>query len=117
MTTRVRNALAGRPAARIVSGHWPQKTQRGNSSAGDVCYFATQACKPGSVLTAIYLAPQLLTGSSRLLGTAGPAYRPSTALLRDRVYSTDMSPYGEWALTPLFHYDRKTGYISLLHLS
>ena len=67
---------------------------------------STQVYKPGSVLTAIYLAPQLLTGSSRLLGTVGQTLCSSTALLRDRVYSTDMSPYGEWALTPLFHYDR-----------
>ena len=42
----------------------------------------TQVCKPGSVLTAIYLVPQLLTGSSRLLGTVGPTYCSSTALLR-----------------------------------
>ena len=35
----------------------------------------------------------------------------------DRVYSTQMFPSGECALTALFHYDRKTGYISLLHLS
>ena len=32
---------------------------------------ATQVCKPGSVLTAIYLVPQLLTGSSRLLEAVG----------------------------------------------
>ena len=31
----------------------------------------------------------------------------------DRVYSTPMFPWGEWALTPLFHYDRQ----SRLHLS
>ena len=37
----------------------------------------------------------------------------STALLRDRVYSTPMSPWGECALTALFHYDRQ----SRLHLS
>ena len=49
--------------------------------------FATQVCKPGSVLTAIYLALWLPIGSSRLLGTAGSALCPSTALLRDRVYS------------------------------
>ena len=28
-----------------------------------------------------------------------------------------MFPWGGWSLTPPFHYDRKTGYISLLHLS
>ena len=36
-----------------------------------VLFWYDQVCKPGSVLTAIYLAPQLLTGSSRLLGTVG----------------------------------------------
>ena len=67
----------------------------------------TQACKPGSVLTAIYLAQQLPAGSSRLLGTAGPAFCPSTALLRDRVYSVKpMLPWAGWALTPPFHHDR-----------
>ena len=35
---------------------------------------ATQVYKPGSVLTAIYLDLQLLTGSSRLPGTVGPTY-------------------------------------------
>ena len=67
-------------------------------------FCATRVCKPGSVLTAIYLAPQLLTGSSRLLGTAGSAYCPSTALLRDRVYIVKpMLPWAGWALTPPFH--------------
>ncbi len=49
-----------------------------------VCvYFATQVCKPGSVLTAIYLVPRSLTGSSHLL-EAGRANLIcfSTALLR-----------------------------------
>ena len=65
---------------------------------------ATQAYKPGSVLTAIYLAPQLLTGSSRLLGTGGRPIRSSTALLRDRVYIVKpMLPWAGWALTPPFH--------------
>ena len=41
-----------------------------------------QVYKPGSVLTAIYLVPRLLAGSSRLLGTIGPIVCPSTALLR-----------------------------------
>ena len=43
---------------------------------------ATRVCKPGSVLTAIYLVPQSLTGSSRLPGTTGQVICPSTALLR-----------------------------------
>ena len=60
--------------------------------------------KPGSVLTAIYLAPQLLTGSSRLLGTVGQTHCPSTALLRDRVYIVKpMSPWAGCALTAPFH--------------
>ena len=46
------------------------------------CFLATQVYKPGSVLTAIYLAPGLLPGSSRLLGTVGQTMRSSTALLR-----------------------------------
>ena len=54
------------------------------------CFCATRVCKPGSVLTAIYLAPGLLLGSSRLLGTAGQACCPSTALLRDRVYIVEL---------------------------
>ncbi len=66
--------------------------------------FATQACKPGSVLTAIYLAPQLLAGSSRLLGTIGPISCSSTALLQDRVYIVKLVlPQAAWALTPRFH--------------
>ena len=69
------------------------------------CFFAaTQVCKPGSVLTAIYLAPGLLLRSSRLLGTIGQILCPSTALLRDRVYIVKpMSPWAGWAFTPPFH--------------
>ena len=55
-------------------------------------------------MTAIYLAPQLLTGSSRLLGTVGQTHCPSTALLRDRVYIVKpMSPWAGCALTAPFH--------------
>ena len=65
---------------------------------------ATRVYKPGSVLTAIYLAPRLLTGSSRLLETVGQTYCFSTALLRDRVYIVKpMLPWAGWALTPPFH--------------
>ena len=42
----------------------------------------TRTCKPGSVLTAIYLVPQSLTGSSRLLEAVGQTLCFSTALLR-----------------------------------
>ena len=45
-------------------------------------FWCDQVYKPGSVLTAIYLALRLLAGSSRLLGTTGPVACPSTALLR-----------------------------------
>ena len=68
--------------------------------------FATQVYKPGSVLTAIYLDPQLLTGSSHLLGTVGQTYCPTHGVAPDRVYSTPMFPWGGWSLTPPFHYDR-----------
>ncbi len=63
----------------------------------------TQVYKPGSVLTAIYLAPGLLLGSSHLLGTAGQAYCPTHGVAPDRVYSTPMSPWGGCALTAPFH--------------
>ena len=39
-----------------------------------VLFWYDQVCKPGSVLTAIYLALQLLIGSSRLLETIGQIY-------------------------------------------
>ena len=67
-------------------------------------FWYDQVYKPGSVLTAIYLALRLLAGSSRLLGTAGSASRPSTALLRDRVYIVKpVLLQAGWALTPPFH--------------
>ena len=67
-------------------------------------FHTTQVCKPGSVLTAIYLVLWLPTGSSRLPGTIGQILRPSTALLRDRVYIVKpMLPWAGWALTPPFH--------------
>ena len=67
-------------------------------------FLCRRVYKPGSVLTAIYLAPQLLTGSSRLLGTVGQTHCPSTALLRDRVYIVKpMSPWAGCALTAPFH--------------
>ena len=83
------------------------------------CFDTTKAYKPGSVLTAIYLAPQLPVGSSRLLGTVGRTYCPSTALLRDRVYIVKpMLPWAGCALTAPFHpYPAWQGGISLLHLS
>ena len=72
-----------------------------------VFFIATQVYKPGSVLTAIYLAPRLPVGSSRLLEAVGQTLRFSTALLRDRVYSVKpMLPWAGGALTPPFHHDR-----------
>ena len=65
---------------------------------------ATRVYKPGSVLTAIYLGPKLLLGSSRLLGAVGQTICSSTALLRDRVYIVKpVSLQAGWALTPPFH--------------
>ena len=70
-------------------------------------FYTTRIYKPGSVLTAIYLVPQLLTGSSRLLEAVGQTCCFSTALLRDRVYSVKpVLPQAGWALTPPFHHDR-----------
>ena len=67
-------------------------------------FSATRVYKPGSVLTAIYLALRLLARSSRLLEAVGQTYCFSTALLRDRVYSVKpMLPWAGWALTPPFH--------------
>ena len=69
-----------------------------------VLFTQTQVYKPGSVLTAIYLVPQLLTGSSRLLEAIGQIVCFSTALLRDRVYSVKPALLqAGWALTPPFH--------------
>ena len=64
----------------------------------------TQVYKPGSVLTAIYLAPGLLLGSSRLLEAVGQTCCFSTALLRDRVYSVKpMLPWAGQAMNLPFH--------------
>ena len=77
---------------------------KAKSTAKAVLFNATRAYKPGSVLTAIYLALQLPAGSSRLLGTAGSACCPSTALLRDRVYIVKpMLPWAGQAMSLSFH--------------
>ena len=60
---------------------------------------ATQVYKPGSVLTAIYLLPQSLTGSSRLLETVGPTYCFSTALLRIE-FTAPQCSHGAGGLLP-----------------
>ena len=65
---------------------------------------ATRVYKPGSVLTAIYLVPQLLTGSSRLLGTVGFTILFLHGVAPDRVYIVKpMSPWAGCALTAPFH--------------
>ena len=65
---------------------------------------ATQVYKPGSVLTAIYLVPQLLTGSSRLLEAVGSTCMLLHGVAPDRVYIVKpMLPWAGWALTPPFH--------------
>ena len=67
-------------------------------------FAATRVYKPGSVLTAIYLALRLLVRSSRLHGTVGQTLCSSTALLRDRVYIVKpVLLQAGWALTPPFH--------------
>ena len=67
-------------------------------------YVATLVCKPGSVLTAIYLAPRLLAGSSHLLGAVGSTCMLLHGVAPDRVYIVKpMSPWAGWALTPPFH--------------
>ena len=68
-----------------------------------ISFVATQVYKPGSVLTAIYLVPGSLPGSSRLLGTVGPTFMFLHGVAPDRVYSTPMFPWGGWSLTPPFH--------------
>ena len=60
----------------------PWFVTRKSTAQSERCFFTTRVCKPGSVLTAIYLVPRLPTGSSRLPGTVGPTMRSSTALLR-----------------------------------
>ena len=65
---------------------------------------ATRVCKPGSVLTAIYLALRLLAGSSRLLGAVGSTCMLLHGVAPDRVYIVKpMFPWAGWALTPPFH--------------
>ena len=82
------------------------------------CFFkATQVYKPGSVLTVIYLVPQLLTGSSRLLGTVGQTICSSTALLRIEFTAPQCSHEASALLPHFFTMTGKAGYISLLHLS
>ena len=69
-----------------------------------VFFNATLVYKPGSVLTAIYLALQLLAGSSRLLEAVGSTCMLLHGVAPDRVYIVKpMFPWAGWALTPPFH--------------
>ena len=69
-----------------------------------VFFVATRVYKPGSVLTAIYLALRLLAGSSRLLEAVGSTCMLLHGVAPDRVYIVKpMSPWAGWALTPPFH--------------
>ena len=78
--------------------------ERRKKTAAQWAAGATRACKPGSVLTAIYLAPRSLMGSSRLLEAVGQTYRFSTALLRGRVYIVEpMLPWAGQAMSLPFH--------------
>jgi len=50
---------------------WDNKKAPLDSSSA---FLSNRVCKPGSVLTAIYLVLQLLAGSSRLLEAIGQIY-------------------------------------------
>ena len=88
------------PAYRPVSQPKKQKHR-----SFERCFsVATLVYKPGSVLTAIYLALQLLAGSSRLLEAVGSTCMLLHGVAPDRVYIVKpMSPWAGWALTPPFH--------------
>ena len=62
-------------------------------------FCTTRVYKPGSVLTAIYLVPQLLTGSSHLPEAVGPTYCFSTVLLRIE-FTAPQCSHGAGALLP-----------------
>ena len=71
-----------------------------------------------SFKTAIYLDAPLPTRSSRLPGTAGPAYCPSTALLRIEFTAMGCSqPSGELLPHLSTFSGPKTGSLFLLHFS
>ena len=81
-----------------------QKNNKKKHHSKEWCFLCNRVYKPGSVLTVIYLAPQLLTGSSHLLGTAGQACCPTHGVAPDRVYIVKpISLWAGWALTPPFH--------------
>ena len=89
----------------VSSINWNLKnTAKQKAPLRAVLFNATQVCKPGSVLTAIYLVPQLLTGSSRLLGAVGSTHMLLHGVAPDRVYIVKpVSLQAGWALTPPFH--------------
>ena len=88
---------------RVSIAGFVKKSKKKHTRAKAECV-CDLACKPGSVLTAIYLAPGLLPGSSHLLGTAGQACCPTHGVAPDRVYIIKpMSPWAGCALTAPFH--------------
>lgn len=80
----------------IIQKNSPRRKRRG-------LYHMSRSVSRVLSSTTIYLGLPLPTGSSHLLRAAGPAYMLSHGVAPDRVYSTDMSPCGGWALTPPFH--------------
>ena len=85
-------------------------------------FFEVNASRPVSRVlsfkTAIYLDAPLPTRSSRLPGTAGPAYCPSTALLRIEFTAMGCSqPSGELLPHLSTFSGPKTGSLFLLHFS
>ena len=82
----------------------------------EVLLWYDQVYKPGSVLTAIYLVPQLLAGSSHLPEAVGPTVCFSTVLLRIEFTALQCS-HGAGGLLPHLFTLTLAGGISLLHLS
>ena len=78
-----------------------------------VVFITTQVYKPGSVLIAIYLVPQLLAGSSRLPGTVGQTICSSTALLRIEFTAPQCSHGAGGLLHRLFTLTAKIAAVSL----
>ncbi len=95
-------------------GFWAERLPKLTEAVPFGAASRDRVCKPGSVLTAIYLVPPLPAGSSHLLGTAGPASCPTHGVAPDRVYSGPMSPWAGCALTAPFHpYRVGTSFVSL----
>ena len=76
------NRRARSMAVKTEPGLQVRVAQKSTALSSGAFFWYDRVCKPGSVLTAIYLDLQLLAGSSRLHGTVGPTICSSTALLR-----------------------------------